>query len=121
MTLDKVGRSSNGFSKNQQGGAINWTSEALIEDQVIAPGVPWTFVYIPMYYEKFGQASSLPNTTKQKVSTGVLDSSRYADHPAAKFMYLSWEYVIRAGPDSGVRSRNSHYPSILVRRRIENG
>lgn len=31
------------------------------------------------------------------------EASRYADYPAAEFMYLSWEYVIRAGPDSGVR------------------
>ena len=33
------------------------------------------------------------------------EASRYADHPAAEFMYFSWEYVIRAGPDSGVRVR----------------
>lgn len=31
------------------------------------------------------------------------EASRYADHPAAELMYLSWEYIIRAGPNSGVR------------------
>lgn len=33
------------------------------------------------------------------------EASRHADHPAAELMYLSWEYVKRAGPDSGVRVR----------------
>lgn len=31
------------------------------------------------------------------------EASRNANHPAAELMYLSWEYVIRAGPNSGVR------------------
>ena len=35
------------------------------------------------------------------------EASRYVDHPAAELMYLSWEFVIRAGPDSGVRVSGS--------------
>ena len=30
-------------------------------------------------------------------------ATQYADDPAAELMYLSWEYVCRAGPESGVR------------------
>ncbi|KXN80950.1 NmrA-like family domain-containing protein 1 [Leucoagaricus sp. SymC.cos] len=30
--------------------AISWTSKALIEDCIIASGIPYTFVHIPMYY-----------------------------------------------------------------------
>ena len=33
------------------------------------------------------------------------EASRFVDHPAAELMYLSWDYVRRAGPDSGVRVR----------------
>jgi len=31
------------------------------------------------------------------------EASRYANHPAAELMYLSREFVARAGPESGVR------------------
>ncbi|KAJ2931341.1 hypothetical protein H1R20_g5667, partial [Candolleomyces eurysporus] len=34
------------------------------------------------------------------------EASRHADHPAAELMYLSWEFVIRAGPDSGYRDKD---------------
>ena len=43
------------------------------------------------------------------------EASRYADHPAAEFMYFSWEYVIRAGPDSGVRVRLVNSTDELLR------
>ena len=38
------------------------------------------------------------------------EASRFVDHPAAELMYLSWDYVRRAGPDSGVRVR--WFPSL---------
>ncbi|KAK7049320.1 hypothetical protein VNI00_005921 [Paramarasmius palmivorus] len=155
-------------------GAISWTSKAQIEDRIIESGIPYTFVYIPMYYENFWTSFFAPSydeekgftwniaflpdvpifafsvadlgawvvpafsepeqwsgkkvkivveylsirdlatqfseATGEKAGLGLeltreqFEASRYADHPAAEFMYLSWEYVIRAGPDSGVRS-----------------
>lgn len=42
-------------------------------------------------------------------------ASRYADHPAAELMYLSWEFVGRAGPDSGYRV-SRHFPRGLLTR-----
>lgn len=33
----------------------------------------------------------------------AFDASRFAPHPAAELMYFSWEFVSRAGPDSGYR------------------
>ncbi|KII85253.1 hypothetical protein PLICRDRAFT_94827 [Plicaturopsis crispa FD-325 SS-3] len=168
-------------------GAISWVSKAKIEDRVIASGIPYTFVYIPMYYENFWTSffapsydeekgfnwsvGFLPDTpifafsvgdvgawvvpafkepskyagkkiktvveyltlrdlatqftevTGEKASLAVeltpeqFAASRYVDHPAAELMYLSWEYVIRAGPDSGVRDKEqtlSIYPGALT-------
>ena len=41
------------------------------------------------------------------------EASRHAPHPAAELMYLSWEFVIRAGPESGVRVRTwSFIPTV---------
>ncbi|ESK94244.1 hypothetical protein Moror_8315 [Moniliophthora roreri MCA 2997] len=164
-------------------GAISWKSKALIEDRIIDSGIPYTFVYIPMYYENFWTSFFAPHYDEEKGFTWSIaflpnvpifafsvadlgawvvpafkepeqwsgkkvklvveylsirdlatqfsevtgekaglaleltreqfEASRYADHPAAEFMYLSWEYVIRAGPDSGVRSQEqtlSIYP-----------
>lgn len=41
--------------------AISWKSKSLIEDLIIASGIPWTFVYIPMYYENFWTAFFAPS------------------------------------------------------------
>ncbi|KAI0352475.1 NmrA family protein [Trametes cingulata] len=163
--------------------AISWKSKALIEDRVIASGIPYTFVYIPMYYENFWTSFFAPSydeekgfnwsvgflpdvpifafsvadlggwvvpafrepekyagakikiaveyltlrdiakqfseVTGEKASLAVeltpeqFEASRHADHPAAELMYLSWEFVKRAGPDSGVRDQKqtlSIYP-----------
>ncbi|KAE9409156.1 NmrA family protein [Gymnopus androsaceus JB14] len=163
--------------------AISWKSKAQIEHLVIASEIPYTFVYIPMYYENFWTsffapaydqekgfnwsvgflhdvpifafsvedlgawvvpafrepeswtgkkvkivveyltlhdlASQFSEVTGEKASLAVeltreqFEDSRYVDHPAAELMYLSWEYVIRAGPESGVRSKEqtlSIYP-----------
>ncbi|KAI0759300.1 NmrA family protein [Trametes elegans] len=163
--------------------AISWRSKALIEDRVIASGIPYTFVYIPMYYENFWTSFFAPSydeekgfnwsvpflpdvpifafsvsdvgglvvpafrepekytgakiktvvdyitlrdiatqfseVTGEKASLALeltpeqFEASRHADHPAAELMYLSWEYVKRSGPDSGVRSKEqtlSIYP-----------
>ncbi|KAF9453260.1 NmrA family protein [Macrolepiota fuliginosa MF-IS2] len=64
-------------------------------------------------------ANQFSEVTGEKASLALeltreqFEASRYADHPAAELMYLSWEYVIRAGPDSGVRDKEqslSIYP-----------
>ncbi|KAI0315406.1 NmrA family protein [Amylostereum chailletii] len=164
-------------------GAISWKSKALIEDRVIASGIPYTFVYIPMYYENFWTnffppsfdaekgfnwsvgflpdapifafsvadlgglvvpafkdpvkyngtkiktvveyislrdlATQFTEVTGEKAGLGLeltpeqFEASRHDDHPAAELMYLSWEYVKRAGPESGIRSQKqtlSIYP-----------
>lgn len=153
--------------------AISWTSKAQIEDLVIASGIPYTFVHIPMYYENFWTsffapaydeekgfnwsvgflpdkpifafsvadlggwvvpafnepekyngirikiaveyltlrdlASQFSEVTGEKASLALeltpeqFEASRHAPHPAAELMYLSWEFVMRAGPGSGVR------------------
>lgn len=155
--------------------AVSWTSKALIEDRIIASGIPYTFVYIPMYYENFWTSFFAPSYDEEKGfnwSVGFLpdvpifafsvadlggwvvpafrepetyagerikivveylslrdlatqfseihgekaslaleltpeqfEASRHADHPAAELMYLSWEFVIRAGPESGIRDK----------------
>ncbi|KAL7277945.1 hypothetical protein ACG7TL_007893 [Trametes sanguinea] len=155
--------------------AISWRSKALIEDRIIASGIPYTFVYIPMYYENFWTdffapkydeekgfnwtvgflpdvpifafsvsdvgglvvpafrepekytgskiktvvdwltlrdiASQFSEVTGEKASLAVeltpeaFEASRHADHPAAELMYLSWEFVRRAGPESGYRDQ----------------
>ncbi|KAF5324527.1 hypothetical protein D9611_004570 [Ephemerocybe angulata] len=155
--------------------AISWTSKAEIEDLVIASGIPYTFVYIPMYYENFWTsffapsydeekgfnwtvgclpdvpifafsvadfggwvvpafrepekytgakikivveyltlrdiASQFTDVTGEKASLALeltpeqFEASRHAPHPAAELMYLSWEFVGRAGPDSGYRNK----------------
>ncbi|KAG7086574.1 hypothetical protein E1B28_002520 [Marasmius oreades] len=173
--------------------AISWTSKAEIEDRVIESGIPYTFVYIPMYYENFWTSFFAPSYDEEKGFTWTIafmpdipifafsvsdlgawvvpafrepkewtgeshcllysarpssiilqgkaiklvteflsirdiatqfsevtgekagialemayeqfEASRYANHPAAESMYFSWEYVIRAGPNSGVRSQ----------------
>ncbi|KAI9057818.1 NmrA family protein [Trametes sanguinea] len=161
--------------------AISWRSKALIEDRVIASGIPYTFVYIPMYYENFWTdffapsydeekgfhwtvgflpdvpifafsvadlgglvvpafrepenytgakiktvvdwltlrdiASQFSEVTGEKASLAVeltpeaFEASRHADHPAAELMYLSWDFVRRAGPESGYRKQTlSIYP-----------
>lgn len=65
---------------------------------------------VNQFSEMTGEKASLAlELTKEQFET-----SRYADHPAAELMYLSWEYVIRAGPNSGVRVSLlllSHEPS----------
>ncbi|KAI0775142.1 NmrA family protein [Trametes elegans] len=141
-------------------------STALIEERVMASGIPYTFIHIPMYYENFftnffqpnydqekgfsWNVGSLPDSPifafsvadvgglvvePEKIKTVVeyltsrdiatqfaedtgekaglgreltreqLEASRYADHPAAEYMYFSWEYILRAGPEIGVRDR----------------
>jgi uncharacterized protein YbjT (DUF2867 family) len=45
--------------------AISWTSKALIEDQVIASGIPYTFVHIPMYYENFWTSFFAPSYNEE--------------------------------------------------------
>lgn len=51
------------------------------------------------FSEVVGEKASLAlELTKEQ-----FEASRYADHPAAELMYLSWEFVARAGPDSGYR------------------
>ncbi|KAI8976318.1 NmrA family protein [Trametes punicea] len=155
--------------------AISWRSKALIEDRVIASGILYTFVYIPMYYENFWTdffapsydeekgfnwtVACLPDmpifafsvadlgglvvpafrepekysgvkiktvvdwlslrdivtqfseVTGEKASLALeltpeqFEASRYADHPAAEVMYLSWDFVRRAGPETGIRDQ----------------
>jgi uncharacterized protein YbjT (DUF2867 family) len=46
--------------------AISWTSKALIEDRIIASGIPYTFVYIPMYYENFWTSFFAPSYDEDK-------------------------------------------------------
>ncbi|KAK0474921.1 NmrA family protein [Armillaria novae-zelandiae] len=154
--------------------AISWTSKARIEDLVIESGIPWTFVYIPMYYENFftpffppsydpekGFSWSVPvppdapiysmsvedfggwvvpafrepekhagvkvkicveylsmrdivqqfsEVTGEKAYLGLeldakqFEATRYGDNPLAETLYLSWEFVLRSGPGSGVKS-----------------
>ncbi|KAK0185812.1 NmrA family protein [Armillaria mellea] len=154
--------------------AISWTSKARIEDLVIESGIPWTFVYIPMYYENFftpffppcydpekGFSWSVPvppdapiysmsvedfggwvmpafrepekytgvkikicveylsirdivqqfsELTGEKAYLGLeldtkqFEATRYGDHPLAETLYLSWEFVLRSGPGSSVKS-----------------
>ncbi|KAJ7284672.1 NmrA family protein [Mycena rebaudengoi] len=163
--------------------AISWTSKTEIEDRIIASGIPYTFVYIPMYYENFwtsffapsydekkgfnwcvgflpdipifafsvgdfgawvvsalrepekyrGErikivrefltlrdvASQFTEVTGEKSSLAVelteeqFEASRFSPYPAAELMYLSWEFILRAGPESGVRRKDqtlSIYP-----------
>ncbi|KAF5373030.1 hypothetical protein D9758_001648 [Tetrapyrgos nigripes] len=163
--------------------AISWVSKAQIEDQVIASGIPWTFVYIPMYYENFWTSFFAPGYNEDKgfnwtvgfmpdvpifafsvadvggwvvpafknseewngkkikivvdylslrdiaqqfsevigekaflaleLSREAFEASRGEPGSVQEFMYFSWEFVARAGPDSGVRSKEqtlSIYP-----------
>ena len=59
-------------------------------------------------------ATQFSEVTGEKAGVAVemtreqFEASRYADHPAAEFMYFSWEFVIRAGPDSGYRVSPEH-------------
>ncbi|KAK0210280.1 NmrA family protein [Desarmillaria ectypa] len=154
--------------------AISWTSKARIEDLVIESGIPWTFAYIPMYYENFftpffppsydpekGFSWSVPvppeapiysmsvedfggwvvpafrepekytgvkikicveyfslhNIAQQfsevtgekaylklELGTKQFEATRYGDHLLAETLFLSWEFVLRSGPGSGVKS-----------------
>ena len=58
-------------------------------------------------------ATQFSEVTGEKASLALeitreqFEASRHAPHPAAELMYLSWEYVIRAGPVSGVRVRST--------------
>ena len=45
--------------------AISWKSKALIEDMIIASGIAWTFVYIPMYYENFWTSFFAPSYNEE--------------------------------------------------------
>lgn len=45
--------------------AISWKSKTLIEDLIIASGIPWTFVYIPMYYENFWTSFFAPSYNEE--------------------------------------------------------
>jgi hypothetical protein len=60
-------------------------------------------------------ATQFAEVTGEKASLALeltpeqFEASRHADHPAAELMYLSWEFVIRAGPDSGVRVRSASF------------
>ncbi|KAF8919328.1 NmrA family protein [Mucidula mucida] len=154
--------------------AISWTSKALIEDRFIEASIPWTFVYIPMYYENFfspffpptyddekgfGWAVTVPpdlpiyamsveefggwvvpafvepekytgvkikicveylsfrdvvtqfsDVTGEKAYVAVeldreqFEATRHADHPLAETLYLSFEFITRSGPGTGVKS-----------------
>lgn len=46
--------------------AISWQSKGLIEDQVIASGLSYTFVHIPMYYENFWTSFFAPAYDEEK-------------------------------------------------------
>lgn len=46
--------------------AISWKSKALIEDLIMESGIPYTFVYIPMYYENFWTSFFAPSYDKEK-------------------------------------------------------
>ncbi len=169
--------------------AISWTSKALIEDRFIEAGIPWTFVYIPMYYENFfspffpptyddekgfGWAVTVPpdlpiyamsveefggwvvpafvepekytgestalghvvcvfklsgvkikicveylsfrdvvtqfsDVTGEKAYVALeldreqFEATRHADHPLAETLYLSFEFITRSGPGTGVK------------------
>ena len=54
-------------------------------------------------------AAQFMEVTGEKASLALeltreqFEATRFVDHPAAELMYLSWEYVTRSGPDSGVR------------------
>lgn len=54
-------------------------------------------------------ATQFTEVTGEKASLALeltpeqFEATRFVDHPAAELMYLSWEYVKRAGPESGVR------------------
>lgn len=54
-------------------------------------------------------ATQFAEVTGEKASLALeltpeqFEATRFVDHPAAELMYLSWEYVKRAGPESGVR------------------
>ncbi|KAK0225181.1 NmrA family protein [Armillaria nabsnona] len=39
-----------------------------------------------------------------ELDTKQFEATRYADHPLAETLYLSWEFVLRSGPGSGVKS-----------------
>lgn len=54
---------------------------------------------VVQFNEMTGEKASLA----LELTEEQFEASRNADHPAAELMYLSWEYVIRAGPNSGVR------------------
>ncbi|THV07923.1 NmrA family protein [Dendrothele bispora CBS 962.96] len=164
-------------------GAISWKSKAQIEDLVVASGIPYTFVYIPMYYENFWTSFFAPSYDEEKgfnwtvgfmpdvpifafsvsdlgalvvpafrepeqwngkkiktvveflslrdiaeqftevtgekaflaleLSKEAFEASRGEPGSVQELMYLSWEFVARAGPDSGYRSKEqtlSIYP-----------
>ncbi|KAF5357819.1 hypothetical protein D9756_001677 [Leucocoprinus leucothites] len=62
---------------------------------------------------QFSEVSGEKASLALELTREQFEASRYADHPAAELMYLSWEYVARAGPDSGVRDKDqtlSIYP-----------
>lgn len=46
--------------------AISWKSKAQIEDLIIASEIPYTFVYIPMYYENFWTSFFAPAYDQEK-------------------------------------------------------
>ncbi|KAK0434889.1 NmrA family protein [Armillaria borealis] len=39
-----------------------------------------------------------------ELDTTQFEATRYGDHPLAETLYLSWEFVLRSGPGSGVKS-----------------
>lgn len=52
---------------------------------------------------QFSQMTGEKASLAFELTKEQFEASRNANHPAAELMYLSWEYVIRAGPNSGVR------------------
>ncbi len=42
-----------------------------------------------------------------ELDTTLFEATRYGDHPLAETLYLSWEFVLRSGPGSGVKVKGS--------------
>jgi hypothetical protein len=52
---------------------------------------------------QFSEVSGEKASLALELTPEQFEASRHAPHPAAELMYLSWEFVARAGPDSGYR------------------
>ncbi|KAF7778824.1 hypothetical protein Agabi119p4_3169 [Agaricus bisporus var. burnettii] len=58
---------------------------------------------------QFSQMTGEKASLAFELTKEQFEASRNANHPAAELMYLSWEYVIRAGPNSGVRDKEQTF------------